>query len=189
MRISPISREAAPYVVPGTREATSTIILDDEIVPEGSRWSASPRKIELVVQKKYPGKKWRKWGEEVIGECDGATKPPIAAPEEPPALTTTAPVPREAPKPAAAPAYPTSSKSGPKNWDKLEDGDDDKEDSDVNSFFKTLYKSATPEQQRAMMKSFVESNGTALSTDWNDVSKRKVETIPPEGVVAKKWNE
>jgi suppressor of G2 allele of SKP1 len=38
-----------------------------------------------------------------------------------------------------------------------------------------------------MMKSFIESNGTALSTDWEDVKNRKVETVPPEGVEAKKW--
>ena len=32
-----------------------------------------------------------------------------------------------------------------------------------------------------MMKSYQESNGTALSTDWNDVKKGKVETRPPDG--------
>jgi len=99
-----------------------------------------------------------------------------------------APALKENTKPAG-PAYPTSSKSGPKNWDKVEDGDDEEDKNDVNFFFKKLYQGATPEQQRAMMKSFVESNGTALSTDWNDVKARKVETIPPEGVEAKKWEE
>lgn len=89
---------------------------------------------------------------------------------------------------AAAPAhsYPSSSKSGPKNWDKLGDDGSD-EEGDVNIFFKKLYKNATPEQQRAMMKSFTESNGTSLSTDWNDVKARTVETVPPDGVEAKKW--
>ena len=65
-------------------------------------------------------------------------------------------------------------------------GDDDA--GDVNGFFKNLYKNATPEQQRAMMKSFTESSGTSLSTDWNDVKSRTVETVPPEGVEAKKWS-
>jgi suppressor of G2 allele of SKP1 len=37
-----------------------------------------------------------------------------------------------------------------------------------------------------MMKSFVESNGTCLSTNWNEVSQGKVETKPPEGMIAKK---
>ena len=38
------------------------------------------------------------------------------------------------------------------------------------------------------MKSYTESNGTALSTNWKDVGKGHVETHPPEGMVAKKWN-
>lgn len=57
----------------------------------------------------------------------------------------------------------------------------------MNLFFKKLYKGATPEQQRAMMKSFTESNGTSLSTNWDDVKDKKVETVPPDGVEAKKW--
>jgi suppressor of G2 allele of SKP1 len=30
-----------------------------------------------------------------------------------------------------------------------------------------------------MMKSYIESNGTALSTNWSEVGKGKVETSPP----------
>ena len=99
-----------------------------------------------------------------------------------------APEPSTAPS-TAGPAYPTSSRSGPKNWEKLGDAEvgDEDDKSDVNLFFKQLYKGATPEQQRAMMKSFIESNGTALSTDWSDVGNRKVEMVPPEGVEPKKW--
>lgn len=40
-----------------------------------------------------------------------------------------------------------------------------------------------------MAKSFTESSGTSLSTDWDDVKARTVETVPPEGVEAKKWEE
>jgi hypothetical protein len=90
-------------------------------------------------------------------------------------------------KPAGPPAYPTSSKKGPQNWDKIDEEEDDEKDKDANDFFKTLYAGATPEQQRAMMKSFVESNGTALSTDWDDVKNRKVETVPPTGSEVKNW--
>lgn len=89
---------------------------------------------------------------------------------------------------SAAHQYPSSSRTGPKNWDTLGDDDEADDTSDVNFFFKKLYKGATPEQQRAMMKSFTESNGTSLSTDWNDVKDRTVETVPPEGVEAKKWS-
>lgn len=105
---------------------------------------------------------------------------------------------------SSGPAYPTSSKSGPKNWDKVandltkkkpkkdddEDGEDeyDGEEGDpVNGFFKTLYKGADDDTKRAMMKSYQESNGTALSTNWGEVGKGKVETSPPDGMEAKAW--
>jgi len=107
--------------------------------------------------------------------------------------------------------YPSSSKTGPKDWDKLardlsakskdkkkgkgKDGGGDAEqreveegdmayDSDdggdpVNMFFKKLYKDADEDTRRAMMKSYIESNGTALSTNWSEVGKAQVETSPP----------
>ncbi|KAK3374225.1 SGS domain-containing protein [Lasiosphaeria ovina] len=198
-RISAIPREVAPYVKPGDREATSTLVFGGEIVPSGSRWSATPRKIELVLQKATPGK-WSGWGEEKIGAQDPETAEvessgPSGTHETPKdavsadlekivtSLASVAP-----PKQASAPVYPTSSKLGPKDWDKLGEGEDDDDDKqDVNHFFKQLYKGSSPEQQRAMMKSFIESNGTALSTDWNDVKSRTVESVPPDGVEAKKW--
>lgn len=113
---------------------------------------------------------------------------------------------------SSGPSYPTSSKSGPKNWDKVvenlkkkpkkakqdrkdnsesdsqeDDGIDSDEGDGVNGFFSKLYKDAGPDQKRAMMKSYQESNGTALSTDWNEVKRGTVETTPPDGMVAKKW--
>jgi suppressor of G2 allele of SKP1 len=211
VQISPLFRAAAPYVKPGDREAKSTFVLGGEIDPSKSRWSATPRKIELVLHKAVPGVKWATWGTEKIGSvAAGDSNGTAAASDEQPTTaetapitsgpasvptskqSTTAPPPTTTTAPATAPAYPTSSRTGPKNWDKVVSGadgaeEDDADKQDVNFFFKQLYKGATPEQQRAMMKSFVESNGTALSTDWEDVKNRKVETVPPEGVEAKKW--
>jgi suppressor of G2 allele of SKP1 len=92
------------------------------------------------------------------------------------------------PKVEAAPVYPTSSKTGPKNWDKLMGDEEDEKDGDnVDHFFKQLYKDADPDTKRAMMKSYQESNGTSLSTNWADVGTKKFETSPPDGMVAKKW--
>lgn len=91
------------------------------------------------------------------------------------------------------PAYP-SSKPKRIDWDKLEaqvkkEEKEEKLDGDaaVNKLFGTIYKDADEDTRRAMMKSFTESNGTVLSTDWKDVGSKKVEGSPPEGMELKKW--
>ncbi|OBR11593.1 CS domain-containing protein [Colletotrichum higginsianum IMI 349063] len=168
--------------IPG-HEPLYTIPLWGQIDPAGSKHTVTANKIEFSLKKLEAGK----WPTLQRSQDAAPAAPKAAAP----AATPATPSASTTQKPAAAgssnaPAYPTSSKSGPKNWDKLE-GIDDDDEKDINAFFKTLYKGATPEQQRAMMKSFTESNGTALSTDWDDVKARKVDTMPPEGVEAKKW--
>ena len=90
----------------------------------------------------------------------------------------------------ASPAYPTSSKKT-KNWDALEKEaakEEEKADGDkaLNQLFAQIYKDADDNTKRAMMKSFTESNGTCLSTNWDEVGKGTVETRPPEGMVARK---
>lgn len=91
----------------------------------------------------------------------------------------------------AAPVYPTSSKSGAKNWDKLAleeiDDKDEMEGDDTSFFFRKLFKDASADQQRAMMKSYQESGGTVLSTDWSNVGDRTVVPEPPQGMEAKKY--
>jgi suppressor of G2 allele of SKP1 len=77
-----------------------------------------------------------------------------------------------------------------KNWDKVAEEElSDKEDdpSDPDAFFKMLYENADEDARRAMLKSYTESNGTALSTNWEEVSKKKVEVTPPQGTQAKQW--
>jgi suppressor of G2 allele of SKP1 len=43
--------------------------------------------------------------------------------------------------------------------------------------------------RRAMQKSFVESNGTVLSTNWQEVGTKTTEWKPPEGADVKKWEQ
>ncbi|KAJ9660584.1 Cochaperone protein [Coniosporium apollinis] len=184
-----------------------------------SSYNITPHKVELVLKKATPGVKWK------------SLEAPAAAPDEPASITTPGSASQDKPSlptrpaaPGAPPAYPTSSRTGPKNWDKLardlttakptkpstsssnpsnaagtedepEDDpswtqEDDFESGDpAHSFFKQLYANANEDTRRAMMKSYYESNGTALSTDWNEVGKGPVQTTPPEGMVAKKWGE
>ena len=40
-----------------------------------------------------------------------------------------------------------------------------------------------------MVKSFTESGGTVLSTNWQDVGKREVKGSPPKGLEMKSWKE
>ncbi|KAI4324971.1 hypothetical protein MLD38_030410 [Melastoma candidum] len=91
------------------------------------------------------------------------------------------------------PAYP-SSKPRRVDWDKLEaqvkkEEKEEKLDGDaaLNKFFRDIYKDADEDTRRAMSKSFVESNGTVLSTNWKEVGSKKVEGSPPEGMEVKKW--
>ena len=61
-----------------------------------------------------------------------------------------------------------------KDWDKIlkELAADDDEDRGADDFFRKIYKDATEEQRRAMVKSFQTSGGTVLSTNWDDVKSK-----------------
>ena len=62
-------------------------------------------------------------------------------------------------------------------------------DSTLNEFFQNIFTNADDDAKRAMMKSFQESGGTALSTNWDDVKKGQVEIKPPAGSEARKWEQ
>ncbi len=61
-------------------------------------------------------------------------------------------------------------------------------DSTLNSFFQKIFADADEDTKRAMMKSFQESGGTTLSTNWDDVKKGRVPVKPPSGSEEKKWD-
>lgn len=48
-------------------------------------------------------------------------------------------------------------------------------ENEMTHFFKEIYASATPEQKRAMVKSFQTSNGQVLSTNWDEVKDKDYE--------------
>ncbi|EIN13778.1 SGS-domain-containing protein [Punctularia strigosozonata HHB-11173 SS5] len=102
-----------------------------------------------------------------------------------------------APTPTAAVA---AARQQRKNWDALTTQilESEKEksstedpnvggDASVNNFFQQLYGNADEDTKRAMLKSYTESGGTTLSTNWSEVGKGKVEVKPPEGSEWKKW--
>ncbi|KAI6800007.1 SGS-domain-containing protein [Hortaea werneckii] len=148
-----------------------------------------PTKLEVILAKGTPGQKWKALEsdepatESISSDANGYSKTDDGSTKR--AVFTSGQA------SSKGPAYPTSSKHGPKDWDAITTSKDDEDEveggDEANAFFKKLFKNATPETQRAMMKSYTESNGTALSTNWDEVSKGKVETTPPDGMEARKW--
>ncbi|XP_053311443.1 protein SGT1 homolog [Spea bombifrons] len=96
-------------------------------------------------------------------------------------------------KPESTHKYPSSSHYT-KNWDKLvgeikEEEKSEKLEGDaaLNQLFQQIYSDGSDEVKRAMNKSFMESGGTVLSTNWTDVGKRKVDVNPPDDMEWKKF--
>ncbi|BFZ14639.1 hypothetical protein BsWGS_17678 [Bradybaena similaris] len=91
------------------------------------------------------------------------------------------------------PKYPSSSHHT-RDWDRLaaevtEEEKNEKLEGDaaLNQFFQKIYSDASDDTKKAMMKSFMESGGTVLSTNWEEVGSKRVEVKPPDGMEFKKW--
>lgn len=171
------------FPLPSGSDFTFTLDpLANPIDPTTSSYEILSTKLSLKLTKTSRGQKW------TTLELPAGTVPTTTA-------ATTTPAPSTSPPAAKGIAYPTSSRTGAKNWDAIEreivkDAETwEKPDGDAatNALFRDLFKNATPEVRRAMEKSYVESNGTALSTNWEEVSKGRVETHPPDSMVAKKY--
>ena len=172
--------------------------LKGEIEPSASSFTIGKVKVEVKFAKRGLGR-WTA----LVGDMPDSMRRmpfnPIVLIDSYQLLFTvlaSAPVPASAP-PQEAPARPKQRK----NWDTITSSilASEKEksmnedpnvggDSTVNSFFQQLYANADEDTRKAMMKSYVESNGTTLSTNWDEVKKGKVEGKAPEGSVMKKWN-
>ncbi len=95
-------------------------------------------------------------------------------------------------KSADAPKYPSSSG---KDWNRIgaeieKDFEEDKPEGEqaLNEMFQKIYGEGSDEVKKAMNKSFSESGGTVLSTNWGDIKKDKVGVKPPDGMEYKKWD-
>jgi len=147
--------------------------LFEEIVPAESTVSFYNTKVEVKLKKKSAGK----WD---ALEADANAKPLDELTEEE--------IKRR------RDYYPSSKAQGgaAKNWDKIvgelpEDKPEGEEA--LNSFFQQIYGKGNEEVRRAMNKSFQESGGTVLSTNWGEVGSKTVEGTPPQGLEMKKWTD
>ncbi|CAG8452061.1 8754_t:CDS:2 [Cetraspora pellucida] len=113
--------------------------LAHEIVPKECKQEVLSTKIEIKLKKEKPGIKW--------GVLEGDD--------------------------SLAGSFATSDARNAKNWDKLEkeiskDQEKPEGDAALNSLFQQLYKDADDDTRRAMLKSYTESSGTCLSTNWGE---------------------
>ena len=83
-----------------------------------------------------------------------------------------------------------------KNWDRIavdieKELENDKPEGEaaLNEMFQKIYSNADDNTKRAMNKSFQESGGTVLSTNWSDIGKEKTDVKPPDGMEYKKWDQ
>ncbi|KAL4492431.1 hypothetical protein ABPG72_005566 [Tetrahymena utriculariae] len=167
-----------------------TLDLFDEIVPETVKVTVHLSKIEIVMEKKKPDQSWKSLNATVKFE------------EIPTAQTETKQT--EAKKvvvePSNPPSYPTSSLKK-KNWDKIdmeieEDMKKNKNeylisDDPMKGIFKQIYDASDENTKRAMMKSYLTSGGTVLSTNWDEVKDKDYEgkdrPEAPKGQEWRKW--
>lgn len=145
--------------------------LAGDIDPTLSSFSVLSTQVQLTLVKKVVGLRW--------ATLEGRSDVPTPSLNSTPAVVD---------KP---PSYPTSSKKR-SDWTAIEKSaaqEDEKGSGDaaLNAMFQQIYANASEETKRAMMKSYSESNGTCLSTNWDEVGKKKVDVTPPDGMVAKKF--
>ncbi|KAI0322632.1 SGS domain-containing protein [Amylostereum chailletii] len=148
--------------------------LKGQIIPDQSSYSVGKVKVEIKLVKAAQGR----WSA-LVGDAPDPLASPVTY----------------APKVSTLP-------QARKNWDNVtktilesEKPKTSQEDPNVNGdntlneFFQGLYSNADEDTRRAMVKSFQESGGTALSTNWSEVGKGPVPVKPPAGSEARKWEQ
>jgi len=123
--------------------------LFDKIVPSQSTTTYMSTKIEIKL-KKANQFRWK--------DLEG-TGENIPTPVQQPQTTNS----------TNSQASVTSAYTTKKNWDKIaKDVAEEKLEGEesLNKLFQDIYGNGSDEQKRAMMKSFLESGGTVLSTNW-----------------------
>jgi len=150
--------------LPEDREYSLGLELQNNIIPTRSAYKLLSSKIEVKMQK-ADGIRWTKLeaGEERASSIKQF-------------------------KPAEGGGAPCV-----RNWDKIvtdltkEDEEKGEGDAAINQLFQKIYAEGTDEVKMAMNKSFMESGGTVLSTNWKEVGKDKVPIKPPDGMEWKNW--
>lgn len=150
--------------IPDGKQCSFHINLAHQICKDGCTWKVLPSKIEIKL-KKSSAIRW-----ETLKAENSVQKPKEFV------------------------SYPSSNKEK-RDWDKLaqqvaKEEEDEKLEGDaaLNQMFQKIYSEGSDETRKAMNKSFLESGGTVLSTNWNEVHSKKMEIKPPDGMEWKRWD-
>eukprot|EP00178_Gracilaria_changii_P001247 TRINITY_DN1172_c0_g1_i1.p1 TRINITY_DN1172_c0_g1~~TRINITY_DN1172_c0_g1_i1.p1 ORF type:complete len:354 (+),score=57.93 TRINITY_DN1172_c0_g1_i1:417-1478(+) len=139
-------------VRPDTEDYEFHTCLFAPIVPSQCTWSASRFKVEVKLRKSRLGEVWRALDKDaqVLSAQAQAGQDSIKRRDE---------------QEARQRGLTSFAENELQNY---------KEDDSAMSLFRTIYKDADDDMRRAMMKSYSESGGKVLSTNWDDVKKEKV---------------
>jgi len=162
--------------LPGSdSEYSLELDLAHPISPDQSSYKIMSTKIEIKL-KKAEGVRW------AVLEGDGSAPLPGGA---------VAPAPAGASSSSGAVKGPYASG---RDWAAIEkslqaEAEEKKEgEAALNEMFQKIYADASDDVKKAMNKSFSESGGTVLSTNWNEIGSGKTEVKPPDGMEWKKWD-
>ncbi|GJD09292.1 Protein SGT1 [Galdieria sulphuraria] len=125
--------------------------LSHPVVAEQSLVTYFPQKVELKMKKKEEGLLWKQLTSGATLKSSDNTQSSYSSRET------------------------ASLQSGrfPKQFAVEEDDDEEQDQSkDLLAFFRDIYEKSDEDTRRAMVKSFVESQGKVLSTDWKKVSSQ-----------------
>ncbi len=125
---------------------------------EASRWSASKYKVEVHLKKKAQGSTWLALDKAAEVASASVRAGAVAARRMKDVVE------RE------------------KGWAETAENElkDYKEDDSAMAVFRQLYQASDEDTRKAMIKSYSESGGQVLSTNWGEVKKEKV-TYKPVG--------
>ena len=146
------------------------------VLADTSSWRVTPSKIEIKLRKAEA----HRWA-----ALEGTGEAPSLRPAGG-AAATTGGLPSPYARPPAASA---------RDWDAIaadlrrqEEQEKPEGEEALNSLFQKIYADGSDDVKKAMAKSFTESGGTVLSTNWKDIGKKKTEIKSPDGMEFKKWD-